>query len=274
MRKIRIVSDLHIEFDFGTKVPKQTPRHQYHLDVMEDEKETILILAGDICVVYKFKNYRYFFEDVNNRFHSVIFILGNHEYYHGNYPTVIKHLEDGLEGLNNVHLLDDSDVVIDGIHFIGGTLWTSFDSGEPLCVWDAQQKMNDYKCIRTGSKAEPWKRKLRPADTIHAHRVTKKYIFETVNNSSHDKIVVVSHHAPSAQSIDSRYKQDRQNPAYYTELSYDIMGTTNNIDLWVHGHMHSSNDYMIENTHVIANPRGYFRKEMNPNYDNTLTVTL
>jgi len=265
MRKIRIVSDLHIEFDKHDKI-------DYFLDSLDTDKETILILAGDVCVSEKIKQFRYFFEDVNDRFYAVVYILGNHEYYRGNYPTVPRKTVEGLIGLDKIHFLNDSHVYIDDILFVGGTLWTDMGGADPICCFDAQRYMNDYKLIRTGPDAEPWKTKFRPAHSIEAFRITKKYIFETLKEENAEKVVVVSHHAPSAQSIDERYKLDSQNPAYFSKLDDDILD--NHINLWVHGHMHSSNDYMIGETRVINNPRGYYRHEINPNYDNTLTIEI
>ena len=265
MRKIRIVSDLHIEFDRHANL-------EYRLDTLDTDKETILVLAGDVCVTEKIKHFRYFFEDVNDRFYAVVYILGNHEYYRGNYPTVPEKTINGLQGLDNIYFLNDSHIYIDGILFIGGTLWTDMGGGDPICCFDAQRYMNDYKLIRTGTAAEPWKMKFRPAHSIDAHRITKKYIFEVLKEENADKVVVVTHHAPSSQSIDQRYKLDSQNPAYFSNLDDGILD--NHINLWVHGHMHSSNDYMIGETRVINNPRGYLGSGLNPDYNNTLTIDV
>ena len=260
MSKLRIVSDLHIEFN----------ENEYHLSEMDGDNETILVLAGDICVGVKLKKYLYFFEDVNKRFLKVIYILGNHEYYKSNLPTLLGKLESGLEHLKNIIILNNSHYDIDGIRFIGGTLWTDFDKGNPMATFDAQRYMYDYVCIRTGSVSEPWKRKFRPADSISEHFKTKNYIFKNLSDSL--KNVVVSHHAPSKLSVDDRYVDDSLNSAYHSNLEYDILDSE--ISLWIHGHMHSSKDYMIGDTRVVLNPRGYSGVELNSNFDDKMVIDV
>lgn len=75
------------------------------------------------------------------------------------------------------------------------------------------------------------------------------------------KTVIITHHAPSSMSIEDRYATDALNVFYFSEMTYDLMD--NNPDVWIHGHMHTSFDYLIDptkqicNTRVICNPRGY-----------------
>ena len=73
----------------------------------------------------------------------------------------------------------------------------------------------------------------------------------------HDKkIVVITHHAPSEQSISAIYKNDHLNPAFASNLEDFILGYPN-IKLWCHGHIHTASDYKIGECRVICNPRGY-----------------
>lgn len=66
--------------------------------------------------------------------------------------------------------------------------------------------------------------------------------------------MVVTHHAPSFQSIAPMYRQDSLTPAFASNLDY-LMGEP--ICLWIHGHVHHSNDYEINGTRIVSNPRGY-----------------
>ena len=75
------------------------------------------------------------------------------------------------------------------------------------------------------------------------------------------------------QSIDkSRYGDVPLNFCYYTELTEFILDRAP--ALWLHGHVHSSFDYMIGDTRVVCNPRGYVGNEVNPNFDPELVVEV
>jgi hypothetical protein len=53
------------------------------------------------------------------------------------------------------------------------------------------------------------------------------------------------------------YKSDyHMNGAYHSDLS-EIMLDNTHIKLWTHGHTHHCFDYVIGETRVVCNPRGY-----------------
>ena len=73
----------------------------------------------------------------------------------------------------------------------------------------------------------------------------------------HEKIVVVGHHTPSLQSCAEHYRHDTvMNGGYHSSLDEFIMDHPQ-IVLWTHGHTHENMDYMIGETRVFCNPRGY-----------------
>jgi len=74
--------------------------------------------------------------------------------------------------------------------------------------------------------------------------------------------VVCGHHAPSTLSTHPRYKDERiMNGAYSSDLSEFIMDRPQ-IKLWTHGHTHEPFDYMLGDTRIVCNPRGYIGYEM------------
>ena len=70
-------------------------------------------------------------------------------------PTELKRLCAGT----HVHVLDNDEVVIDGVRFLGTTLWTDFmlfgdgDASERLRSQEAQRLMRDFSRIRIGDAA-------------------------------------------------------------------------------------------------------------------------
>lgn len=259
--KILILSDLHLEFE-----------HTFLIPEMENEKEIVVVLAGDIALIEKEWTYRDFINNTCDRFREVIWILGNHEFYGANFPTALDKLWFATLDLVNLYVVDKETVVIDSVAFICTTLWASFDCNNALTMWDAKLIMNDYKRIRTGPSHKPWLRKLKPIDTASGHLRAKEFIFPEIikQKEAGNNVVVVTHHLPSFHSIPQQFKGNSLNGAYASELSEDIMDTKPNI--WIHGHTHGSSDYMIGDTRVLCNPRGYatnpddLNKEFNPTF--------
>lgn len=266
--KIQIVSDLHLEFG-GIEV--------------RNKGADVLILSGDICVAQSFLSMEYdrypanaiatryvdFFNQVCGDFRDVVYILGNHEHYHGNFARTTEILRERFGHHSNLHILDIDHVDIDDVRFVGGTLWTDFNHGDALAMWDASRMMNDYRGVRNGAGDDAYR--FMPEDAIMYHKTMLNYI--EFQCTQHNKIVVVGHHTPSYQSIDGRYVGDKLNAAYASDL-VDFIIDKNQIKLWTHGHVHVSQDYMIGTTRIVCNPRGYYQYEENDTFDSGKIVEV
>jgi Icc-related predicted phosphoesterase len=83
------------------------------------------------------------------------------------------------------------------------------------------------------------------------------YFKNVIDDRKDKKIVVVGHHTPSYLSIHDNYKHDRlMNGGYHSDLSEFIMDRPQ-IKLWTHGHTHEPFDYVLGETRIVCNPRGY-----------------
>ncbi len=260
---IRLLSDLHNEFSVF-EIPKT-----------DLDSSSTLVLAGDICVVEKPSSYRNFLADACDRFEDVIFVAGNHEFY----GSCIQKVHDTFSNLpySNFHYLNDSTFVKNEVAFIGATLWTDLKSNNPVVAWKVESTLNDYKKIRIGTNAEPYKYKLRAIHTYGINQKSKKYIFDSIEAYKKQglKIVVVTHHGPSWNSVPDRYKADDVSYGYCNEYYYAI--EENGPDVWVHGHTHDSFDYVIGKTRIICNPRGYSKtldSQQNPSFNGTLSFKV
>jgi Icc-related predicted phosphoesterase len=89
--------------------------------------------------------------------------------------------------------------------------------------------------------------------------MTKKKLQEFIDLKTDKKKVLVTHMAPSAQSLEPAYRNATTNDAYYEEL-FDML-VDSDIKIACHGHIHEPVDYMIGNCHVVSNPRGYYGHE-------------
>ena len=280
MMKIAVCSDIHLEF--GT------------ISLENTEGADVLILGGDICVAKDILNrddngifdrfsrsntIHTFFQECCERFPHVIYIMGNHEHYHGDYANTLTILRSRLGYLRNLHILDKEIVSIDGVTFIGGTLWTDMNKEDPITLLHMKDRMNDFRCVTNSNKQDvvfkgghtneagqfvedPWGTHVRPArftpaDAVVDHKKMLDYVRLIIEGKFEQKFVVVGHHAPSKTSTHPRYANEVvMNGGYSSALDEFIMDHPQ-IKLWTHGHTHEDFDYNIGSTRIVCNPRGY-----------------
>lgn len=262
---IRILSDLHNEFSV------------FNIPKLDTDANSTLVLAGDIGVIEKPSSIIGFLEVASESFMDVIYVFGNHEYYGGSITRAKDKLLSKISHLSNVHILDDSSICLNGVTFIGSTLWTSFDNGDPLMLYNAKSVINDYIHIRFGDVDNPYKNRLTSNYIYDKHIKSLNYIKSCLNENreSGNKIVVVTHHAPSFQSIDDIFKHSdggKTSGYYASNLEGLIYDTCPN--LWIHGHTHNSVDYNIGDCLVITNPRGYYPDFQNINFKPDMVITI
>jgi Icc-related predicted phosphoesterase len=257
--RVALASDIHLEFGA--------------IELENTESADVLILAGDICQAVDVnhdttmgRTCQTFFKQVSDRFPRVIYIMGNHEHYQGDYARSRERLQKMLDnhGCQNVHLLEKDTVTIEDVTFVGGTLWTDFNREDSLCMWHAGQSMNDYRICKNsgrGISGGGYASRLQPEDTLADHRAMLDYIRLVTEGQTDRKFVLAIHHAPSSESVAACYKGDLlMNGNFYTDLSEFILDRPQ-IRLVCHGHMHNVSDYEIGTTRVVCNPRGYVGHE-------------
>lgn len=207
--RIQIISDLHQEFG-------KTELCFNNADV--------IVLAGDINLGTK--GIEWIKEEISDK--PVIYVLGNHEYYKGSYPKTLNKIKNTAED-SNVFVLENSHVDIEGVRFHGATLWTDFSIfGNPVKYgMICQPKMNDYKKITR----DPSYSKMRTIDTFKIHQLSKVWLRESLQTSRGHRNIVVTHHAPSIQSVPDHYKEDPLTSAYASDLE-DVIQETFILDSW------------------------------------------
>ena len=264
--KIKLVSDLHLEFA--------------DLQLSNDQSCDVLILAGDIMTSQdlhdhppplsgqwgfnelaglgdrqrKSQSFRDFLKRCSFQFPHVIYVAGNHEFYHGKFHTGLDYLRSECSKYPNIYFLENETKILDGVVFVGATLWTDMNRGDPITMHAIKDMINDYRTIRNDRREYA---KLSPIDTLARHRASLEYFRGAIDQHPNYRCVVVGHHAPSYFSTDSRYKSEFiMNGAYRSDLS-DFILDRPQIKLWCHGHMHNASDYLIGDTRIVCNPRGY-----------------
>jgi Calcineurin-like phosphoesterase len=263
--KIALVSDVHLEFG--------------DLDFENDGGADVLILGGDICVAsdmvprdpyntlgeqYRSNRFHAFFERCSERFPHVIFVVGNHEHYHGDFAKTIPHFRDVLGYLTNLHILEKETFVLDDVTFIGGTLWTDMNQRDVRTLHEISRMMNDFRCVEHSAKLADqrgWGGRFTTTDAANDHDAMVAFIRTTVETNPAGRYVVVGHHAPSRLSTHPKYQdQFIMNGGYSSQLD-DFILDHPQIKLWTHGHTHEDFDYQIGSCRILCNPRGYINYE-------------
>ena len=263
--KIALVSDVHLEFG--------------DLDFDNDSGADVLILGGDICVGadmaqrdpyntmgehYRSNRFHAFFERCCERFPHVIFIVGNHEHYHGDFAKTVPHFRDVLGYLPNLHILEKEIFVLGDITFIGGTLWTDMNKRSVRTLHEISRMMNDFRCVDYSAKLADergWGGRFTTTDAADDHDAMLAFVRTTVEANPAGRYVVVGHHAPSRLSTHPKYAHEAiMNGGYSSELD-DFILDHPQIKLWTHGHTHEDFDYQIGSCRILCNPRGYVNYE-------------
>ena len=271
--KLLVMSDLHLDFE--------------DLRVPETDAD-VIVLAGDLCdggldgIHWARKTWP---------FKTILIVPGNHDFFGYGYNAHRKHLRLMRDSYHNVFLLDRDYLVLDGVLFVGATLWTDFlfdaESENDIvereaAMANAARFMADYYLIKHGG------RRLMPEDTRQFFFEDYRYLRRMLVNSNAEfaqrhnvaeirKKVVITHHAPSARSVSDQYRDSPYNGIFASRIDHTVALA----DIWIHGHMHTSCDYEIERdgrhlTRVVCNPRGVFDGESdeNPTFDPRMIIDV
>lgn len=243
----KVFSDLHMEFDI---------HNTFHIPESSVDRFTTLLLCGDIVSARDLSVLEPLLVRLSNQFKNICYIAGNHEFYGGDFNETLIDLKEICSNVENVYFLEDSFVEFDDVRIIGSTLWTDFDNQNVESIAYARRGMNDFYAIKN----------ITINAVIERHLKSKDYIFNTVKSGKDlgKRVVVMSHHLPSFKSVHEKYKKSKLNGAFTSNLDECIINS--NPDIWTHGHTHDSVDYIIGNTRVLCNPRGYLGHEFNSKF--------
>lgn len=241
--KIQLASDLHLDL-LGPAL-RGDPLIRPAPDV------DLLVLAGDIANK----------ADALNIFVDwpvpVIYVAGNHEFYHGDLATVRKQMRLAFRG-TSIHLLDNDVLELGGVRFLGSILWSDFQVRgftQRQVMEEAQRRILDFYRIKISDEL------LTPEYVLADHHRCRGWLRDQLSLPFEGKTVVVTHYGPHSRSIHPQYAGSILNGAFVSDCS-ELMQHT---DLWLHGHTHSSADYRLGRCRVVANPAGYARNGNNAN---------
>lgn len=255
--EFRLFSDMHNEFF--------DPFLQYTPPYIPGDENRVLVLAGDIHCLQYGKEFTESLTKMAKQFKAIVYVPGNHEFYSSRIDKIgaKKRFDTKMnpDGLDNVHFLMRDSVVIDGIRFVGATLWTNMDKANPIVEFHLKELMNDFKRIDYYDDRWDSYHSFKPKHWLNEHVSDLNYIKSTVD-ASEEPCVVVTHHAPSAGSLDPRFENDLWGRFGYHSVLDEVILDRPKIKFWCHGHIHKPSDYMVGDTNVLCNPCGYHNEQV------------
>lgn len=196
----------------------------------------------------------------------VFFIPGNHEYDGLDFDEAHSRLRETCDRLGIVWLEREC-IVMQGVRFIGCTLWTDFDAltsnptlhgqvtvGEQLKVREKAFRAANYYLKKNHStqNSEP----MLAAALREEGLKSQAWLRQALAVAFDGPTVVVTHFAPSLRSADPRYGLVPGTAGFCNALDDLLLSA----QLWLHGHLHCPADYVANGCRVVANPLGYARK--------------
>ena len=234
--KIQLASDLHLEF-----LQRNWPGERL---ISPAPQADVLVLAGGIAQGTDT------FELFANWPVPVIYVAGNHEFYGHAMPPMQQKMR-AAAAHTSIHWLDNEGVDIQGVRFLGSTLWTDYrldiNWTQRQLMEHAQTRLNDHQLIRYEQ------RRFTTQDALERHEIARAWLNSELARTFAGPRVVISHHGPHPLSVHPRFSGNALNAAFVSDLTELMPG----VDLWVHGHVHDSFDYQVGRCRVVANPAGY-----------------
>lgn len=262
---LQLLSDLHLE-----RYPDFHPAPAPGADV--------LVLAGDIgsyqtgsrLTADDFGLSRFSPRAPGSPWRTVLFVPGNHEYDSLEFEPTRARLRALCDELG-ITWLDREVRVIDGVRFVGTTLWADFDAlaaTESTPTAQLRQREKAFRAANFYLSKNTTRRDGVPvlAEGIRAMALDcEGWLRAALAVPFDGPTVVVTHFAPTLRSADPRYGVTPGTAGFCNALD-DLLPYA---QLWLHGHLHCPHDYVVDGVgedgtpwscRVVANPRGYFSK--------------
>lgn len=240
--KLHLLSDLHID----SYAKQDLPRGE-----IPDVGGDLILLAGDIS--NSVTGLEWAIEQGNAIDRPILYVPGNHEYYHENIDELDYRMQLMTKD-TNVYFLQMDSIDFFDVRILGCTLWTDFCYGGSSIVnmEKAKQEMRDYGVIRAGQGM------FTPEKAAELHQQHREWLQRALKQAhlENKRTVVISHHGVTPQSISAKYRPKANNAAFMSDLSTWLEQPWAPI-LWLHGHTHEAFDYVYGNTRVVVNPRAY-----------------
>lgn len=207
----------------------------------------------------------------------VVFLPGNHEYDGQDFDAAHARLRETCQRLG-LFWLENEVLQLQGVRFIGSTLWTDFDAltASPAKPSPDEVQQARDKAFRAANFYLKRNHSLRGGQPMLAEAVrelglqSQAWLRQALAIPFEGPTVVVTHFAPSLLSADPRYGITPGTAGFCNALD-DLLAKA---DLWLHGHLHCPSNYVKNGCRVVANPLGYARKGEQDGFKPDLLISV
>ncbi len=209
----------------------------------------------------------------------VLFLPGNHEYDLLDFDETHERLRTLCESLGMVWLERET-LVLDGVRFVGTTLWSDFDalSMDPAGNTPTQTRLLQQrdKAFRAANFYLRKTGTMRHGQAMLAEQIRdqallcQSWLEAALALPFDGPTVVVTHFAPSLKSADPRYGLTPGTAGFCNSLDHLLPRAQH----WLHGHLHAPSNYSLHGCRVRANPLGYARKNEQELFDPALCIEV
>lgn len=231
--KAFIISDLHLEFYTKNQIESAVSIPIIKRAVGCE----MLIIAGDLTISKQLDKLDLFLSQIKNNFTHIIYVLGNHDYYYASYDNCEKLHQNIISKYNNVHLLNNSHIMVNNRKIIGTTLFTGDRYDPYMRIYTSY--MSDFSVIG-GWNVD----KMNDVFDINYRYLSSNII---------DDSIVITHHLPLNQCISPKFKSSDLNRYFAVNIPELVERTS----IWIYGHTHDYANFRFKECELFCNPMGY-----------------
>lgn len=239
--KIQVISDIHLEFQKALPKlfrPKFSQKPQF-------VQAPYLFLSGDIGYPKSDRGiWLQFINFCEQYYDKIFYVSGNHEAYGSEYYETIDTIKEVFKSRPKFVYLERGVISQLGPYkVVGCTLWSDINQS-------GFTSLNDGVNIKI--KKDGIERHLSREDVLEFHEKDKAWLESQVDANT----IVMTHHLPSFEFIDSQYKHQKYkdlNTGFASELDSILLRSK----AWIYGHTHIGGIKDLNGTMCICNPFGY-----------------
>lgn len=247
--KIAVLSDWHLETCTG-----------FYPEIVLEAGTDVFVVAGDVhnhgysvAVIGELLRHRHVRRVDGGKF-QVIFVPGNHDFYWAEYNQALHRMLSWAKGqdvVKNLHVLHDSSTVVEGVEFVGTTLWTDF-GGDQDFASSCTRAISDFRLIDMWNPGV----KISPEDVQALNERATNFLQSRLigSDDSASRRVVVTHFCPTRLLDHPKYVGSPLKRYFHADIPATWFALA---DLWIFGHTHHDEDVEIYGSRVVASQMGY-----------------
>ena len=276
--RIQLLSDLHLE-----RYPDFMPSGAPAVDVLVLAGDIGSYQAGSMLPGDDFGLGRFSPRNPNAPWRRVLYVPGNHEFDGLDFDATYARLRATCDALA-IDWLERDTVVLQGVRFVGTTLWSDFEAfakaeRDPARRLKALEKayraanfyLRKNTCLRGGKP-------MLAQELREMALECQQWLIQALNRPFEGPTVTVTHFAPTLHSADPRYGKKPGTAGFCNALD-ELLPLS---QVWMHGHLHCPNDFVVSGQYqerdfscrVVANPRGYFSKGEQATFHERFVVSV